>query len=123
LTQPLYLLCQICLYHFVRKPPTCSLLITSPKPPHRNPPPPTQSPHFFARPPLPSPRSTASQRDYSSPNALLALRGKAPGRLLEVKALALNRVAPHQLAVGAGDQYVRVYDRRMATPGALGGAQ
>ena len=63
------------------------------------------------------PRSTATQRDYSSPNVLLVLPSKAPGRHLEVKSIALNKVAPHQLAVGAGDQYVRLYDRRMMSLG------
>lgn len=58
------------------------------------------------RPPLPPCCSTASQREYSSPNTLLALRGKAggpPGRSLELKSLALNRVAPHLMAIGAGE--------------------
>lgn len=64
-------------------------------------------------------RSTAAQRDYSSPNVLLEVRGK--GRHVELKSMAINRVRPHQLAVGAGDQYVRIYDRRMMAPGGHGG--
>lgn len=43
------------------------------------------------------------------------------GRPVELKSVAVNRVRPHQMAVAAGDCYVRLYDRRMlslAQPGA-----
>lgn len=40
-----------------------------------------------------------------------------PSRSAELKSLNLNPAKPHQLAVGASDPLVRVYDRRMLSPG------
>ena len=37
--------------------------------------------------------------------------------MLEAKALSINRVCPDLLAVAANDAFVRVYDRRMLSPG------
>lgn len=37
-------------------------------------------------------------------------------RACEIKALAINGVNPHQLAIAAAQPYVRVYDRRMISP-------
>ena len=68
--------------------------------------------------------STAKQRDYDSPNLLLTVRsrgGGGRGGLSELKSLNLNPAMPHQLAVAAADPFVRIYDRRMLTPGGGGG--
>ncbi len=35
------------------------------------------------------------------------------GRQAEAKCLAINPLRPEQMAVGANDPYVRLYDRRM----------
>lgn len=59
---------------------------------------------------------TAQQRDYDSPNMLLCVRSK--GRFAELKSLNLNPANPQQLAVAASDPLLRIYDRRMLTPGA-----
>eukprot|EP00887_Chlorella_sp_A99_P002411 scaffold10.g2411.t1 len=60
---------------------------------------------------------SAQQADYDSPNALVAVCSRGGrGPPLELKGLALNAVRPHELAVAAGDQYVRIYDRRMLSP-------
>ncbi|EFN53955.1 hypothetical protein CHLNCDRAFT_136223 [Chlorella variabilis] len=59
---------------------------------------------------------TSQQRDFDSPNALLAVRAK--GRFSELKSLGLNPARPHLLAVAAADPLLRVYDRRMLTAGA-----
>lgn len=32
---------------------------------------------------------------------------------MELKSVAINRARPHQMAVAAGDSYLRLYDRRM----------
>lgn len=102
------------------KPPVLAFSLHPPTPTHTLPPvrpSPTPTPTHHSLPPMALfPCSTAGQREYSSPNTLLALRGKA-GRFMELKSLSLSRVRPFQLAVGAGDQYVRLYDRRMAGTG------
>ena len=75
-------------------------------------------------------RSTAKQRDYDSPNLLLTVRsrgggsggGGGRGGMSELKSLNLNPALPHQLALAAGDPFVRIYDRRMLTPGGWCGA-
>ncbi|KAL4428996.1 hypothetical protein ABPG77_006035 [Micractinium sp. CCAP 211/92] len=58
---------------------------------------------------------TSQQRDYESPNMLLAVKHK--GRSAELKSLNLNPAKPHQLVVGASDPYVRVFDRRKLSTG------
>lgn len=35
------------------------------------------------------------------------------GRPVELKSVAINKARPHQMAIAAGDCYLRVYDRRM----------
>lgn len=75
---------------------------------------------------------------FASPNVLLSVasRGSSGGggraggsaahlRPVELKALDINPAAPHLLAVGCGDPYVRVYDRRklaLSGPEAAAGA-
>lgn len=60
---------------------------------------------------------TADQNAFASPNALLALHRQRT--MLEAKALAINRVCTNLLAVAANDAFVRVYDRRMLSPGTM----
>jgi hypothetical protein len=62
--------------------------------------------------------STAQQRDFDSPNLLLAVRAK--GRYSELKSLDVNPANPNLLGVAAADPLLRVYDRRMLSPGAGG---
>lgn len=38
------------------------------------------------------------------------------GRPVELKSMAVNKARPHEMAVAAGDPYLRVYDRRMLSP-------
>ena len=47
-------------------------------------------------------------------NVLINLRAHM-GQSAEAKCLAINPTRPEQLAVGANDPYVRLYDRRMLT--------
>ena len=71
---------------------------------------------------------TDDQRDYDSPNLLLAVlppgSARAPPRSAgawgEAKGVATCDGSPHLLAVPTGDQYLRLYDRRMLAPGQHG---
>ena len=56
-------------------------------------------------------RRTDSQGGYDCSNVLLSVQSK--GHSVELKSLSLNPARPSQLAVAAGDCFVRVYDRRM----------
>ena len=85
--------------------------------------PPQPPPAACSCPPRPAVRaacSTSQQRDYESPNQLLEVRAK--GRTAELKSVSVNPAAPHLLAVAASDPLLRIYDRRMLTPGAGAGA-
>lgn len=74
---------------------------------------------------------TDDQRDYDSPNLLLAVlppgSARAPprsaGAWRQAKGVATCGGCPHLLAVPAGDQYLRLYDRRMLAPGTPGNAE
>ncbi|KAK9827817.1 hypothetical protein WJX74_003555 [Apatococcus lobatus] len=57
----------------------------------------------------------SSQREYNDPNVLLSVQHKT--KWIELKGLGINKARPHQLAVAAGDPYVRIYDRRMLSKG------
>ncbi len=39
------------------------------------------------------------------------------GRPVELKSVAINKGRPHEMAVAAGDPFLRIYDRRMLSPG------
>ncbi len=42
------------------------------------------------------------------------------GRRVELKSVAINKARPHQMAVAAGDAFLRLYDRRMLSRSAPG---
>jgi len=49
----------------------------------------------------------------NNPHNVLINLNAHMGAQAEAKCLAINPVHTHQLAVGANDPYVRIYDRRM----------
>eukprot|EP00210_Caulerpa_lentillifera_P004731 g4515.t1 len=58
-----------------------------------------------------------SKTDVESPNVLINVRYPSGTRKVELKALDINKVQPHQIAIACGDAYVRLYDRRMLSLG------
>lgn len=61
-----------------------------------------------------------SQKAWDSCNCLLSVKAvgsNAATRSVELKGISLNKAHVHQLAVAAGDVYVRLYDRRMLSTG------
>ncbi|CAL8472173.1 g11715 [Coccomyxa elongata] len=60
---------------------------------------------------------TSAQDEEESPNVLLSLKRRGIADDVELKCLAINKVRPYEVAVGAHDQYIRIYDRRMLCAG------
>ena len=58
---------------------------------------------------------TPESASGTSPNNVLVNLNAHIGPHAEAKCLAINPVRPEQMAVGANDPYVRLYDRRMLT--------
>ena len=58
----------------------------------------------------------SSQHRPESSNCLLTL-GEGQNSVVELKSVAINKANPNQLALAASDAYVRLYDRRMLSPG------
>lgn len=64
--------------------------------------------------------SNNSQKSWESANCLLSVKALGAGsahRSIELKGISLNKAHVHQLAIAAGDVYVRMYDRRMLSTG------
>ncbi|KAL0048474.1 hypothetical protein WJX82_004068 [Trebouxia sp. C0006] len=64
--------------------------------------------------------SNNSQKSWESANCLLSVKAVGAGsanRSIELKGISLNKAHVHQLAIAAGDVYVRMYDRRMLSSG------
>ncbi|KAL0042807.1 hypothetical protein WJX79_000477 [Trebouxia sp. C0005] len=64
--------------------------------------------------------SSNSQKSWESANCLLSVKAVGAGsanRSIELKGISLNKAHVHQLAIAAGDVYVRMYDRRMLSTG------
>ena len=58
----------------------------------------------------------SSQHRLESSNCLLTL-SEGQSSVIELKSVAINKANPNQLALAASDAYVRLYDRRMLSPG------
>ncbi|EIE23488.1 WD40 repeat-like protein, partial [Coccomyxa subellipsoidea C-169] len=66
---------------------------------------------------------SSTQDEEESPNVLLSLKRSSAADDVELKCMAINKVRPNEMAVGAHDQYIRIFDRRMLCTGMLMVAQ